>query len=303
MKPWVFTIAFFGFFFFVCLLFALVIVGALQLVDYMDKKTRIEIAIDNNIYCSSNDCTLYSNLNLAIPTNTTEYSSEIALFGCNLIACLDLAFVAGAEKQGINVPDGVDILSHILYQDTTIGLICSTQSAIWIVFRGTQTMKEWRKDLLIQQIDAGIKFEGLIHEGFLQVYRSIHSQILNTLNSLAEISYLYICGQSLGGALAEILTVDPTTQATNLATYLFGTPRVGNSDFANSLDDLNIYRIVNRADIVCDLPTAISPNFVSDPNDVFLYQHPNCEIIFFEDNRSSVVQSHSIKTYLHFLNS
>ncbi len=301
MKPLLFF-----FYLFICVLFSVLIVSALQLANYNDKKRRIELAIENNIFCPLNttntDCVLQSNLELTIPSNTIEYSSEIALFGCNLIACLDLAFIDHAQKQGINIPNGVDIVKHILYKDTTIGLICRTNiNTIWIVFRGTQTMQEWKKDLLIQQISSS-KFEGLIHEGFLQVYRSIHNDVHNTLTEIGTIDFLYICGQSLGGALSLLLIADPLTNQNNKACYLFGTPRIGNPDFANSLTDLNIYRIVNRADIICDLPTSVSPNFVGDPNDVFLYQHPtNSEIVFFEDNRSSIIENHSLKTYLQFL--
>ncbi len=61
--------------------------------------------------------------------------------------------------------------------------------------------------------------------------------------------------------------------------------------------------MTNFADIVCDLPPAVSPNFIGgDPDDVFLYSHPG-QAINFEDNRGALLYNHAMECYLTFLKS
>lgn len=299
----------------ICILLGLLIGGAIEYARLIDAKNRVLKTFNNHIYCPENtdkkECILTPNFDLAVPTQTAQYSVEIALYGCNLIGCMELAFEkVSADKESLDIPlpTGVEILKKIYYKQTTIGLICQTPDTIWIVFRGSQTVAEWQKDLLIQQV-VETKFKGKVHEGFLDIYNSIQMEIYSFLQqhqSSFHDRYLYICGYSLGGALSQMLLVDSENSMNffiEKQVYLFGTPRVGNQKFADSLSNYNIYRIQNTADIVCDLPPSVSPNFVSNPNDVFLYQHNQKETIQFTINRSSFVENHSIKTYLTFLSS
>ncbi len=282
------------FFIFVCILYCFAIIGILELLNYTDKKTRIEATITN----SNEDLSLLliSYLELVVPQNeVSSYSAQIALFGCNLIACLDLSFVNGEQILPLNLPIGVNLIKHILYKNTTIGLVLQTSDAIWVIFRGTQTVAEWRKDLLIQQVDY---LNGKVHKGFLDVYLALN--LVSFLNTIST-STLYIFGHSLGGALSLLLLSDPNLIIQQKACYLFGTPRIGNNEFGQNLIGKSVFRIVNRADIVNDLPPTVSPNFIGNPNDVFLYQHNETSIIFFENNQGSFIQNHALKTYLDFL--
>ncbi len=278
----------FGFFIVICALYAFLIIGIAQLTDFTDKKTRITKTVSNP---NENDSLILDpNLNLTIPSNNTmNYDLAISLFGCNLIACLEIKS---------NFPIGVDLLNYISYKNATIGVILKTIDAIWVVFRGTQNVNEWTQNLLIQQVPHSENFNGQKHKGFLDIYLSLN--IVDFLNELQP-QNLYICGHSLGGALSLLLMSDSKLLITNKACYLFGTPRVGNATFANELIGQSVFRIVNRADIVNELPPCVSPNFIGNPNDVFIYQHIEKELISFEDNRNSFNQNHALKTYLHFL--
>ena len=297
----------------ICILLGIVITGAIQFARLQDKKNRVLKTFDNHIYCPENtdkkECVLAPNFDLAIPLNQSEsYSKEIALYGCNLIGCIESAFKqipSNLDTLHIPLPTGIEILKKIYYRHTTIGLICQTLDTIWVIFRGSQTIAEWHKDLMIQQVTSD-KFNGQVHEGFLKIYDSIQIEIHSYLQqhqSFYNNRYLNICGYSLGGALSQLLLIDSSNSLNfqEKQVYLFGTPRVGNQKFADSLNNQNIYRIKNTADIVCDSPPSVSPNFISDPNHVFLYQHNQKETIQFTINRSSFVENHSIKAYLTFL--
>ncbi len=292
-------------------LLCLVIMGSIQFVQLNDTRNRILKTVDNQIYCpdgnEKEDCMLSPNMLLAIPENSSVYSEDIALFGCNLIACLEFAFLGDAvadSSKEIEVPSGVEIVKRILYRDTVLGLVCKTTNATWVVFRGSQTVAEWQQDLMIQQISCPTKFTGKIHEGFLNIYNQIEQEIHSCLTGIQS-DFLYIFGISLGGALGQLLQIDSsqTLLFSEKHVYLFGTPRVGDLDFALSQTDLNIYRFTNEADIVCELPPSVSPNFVGNPNDVFLYQHNEKQNIRFIENRSSFMENHSIKAYLFYLTS
>lgn len=63
---------------------------------------------------------------------------------------------------------------------------------------------------------------------------------------------LYICGHSLGGALAVVATWALESRY-NAACYTYGAPRVGNSEFAERFKT-PIYRVVNGADPVPFIP-------------------------------------------------
>src|SRR3989339_1647861 len=120
-----------------------------------------------------------------------------------------------------------------------------------LAFRGTQ--KEDPRDIVTDlkanfyQDAKGVK----IHDGFYRAFNCVEDAIKNAVNNLKDYS-LYITGHSLGGALALIAT--RALNSDNLAAcYTFGSPKVGNSEFGDSIK-APIYRVVNDLDPVPFLP-------------------------------------------------
>jgi hypothetical protein len=103
----------------------------------------------------------------------------------------------------------------------------------------------------------GNEAEIMVHSGFLKAYASIRSTLLQLISSSSDVDSIWMTGHSLGGALATLAVIDVgsimkqqssirvTTLAGNevtfslprleISSYVFGTPRVGNTALAKRL--------------------------------------------------------------------
>jgi triacylglycerol lipase len=117
-----------------------------------------------------------------------------------------------------------------------------------LVFRGTeQDLRDVLRDLETLQTpigDAGIR----VHDGFLRALDGVWGGILPALESLP--GPVFYAGHSLGAALATLAA----SRRVPDAVYAFGSPRVGNRPFADSLAAVRLYRVVDDADLVTTLP-------------------------------------------------
>jgi triacylglycerol lipase len=125
----------------------------------------------------------------------------------------------------------------------------STSTAL-LAFRGTQA-NNWtdlRTNLEAKLISCAMP--GLVHEGFWRAIDTIcgETQIVQWLEGNRAQTTVFT-GHSLGAALAT-LAAARFPQAEVIA---FGSPRVGNRDFANALSAQKIVRYVDCCDIVCRL--------------------------------------------------
>jgi hypothetical protein len=135
--------------------------------------------------------------------------------------------------------------------------------------RGTDTILEWLHDASFLMVSCPVAgANGRTEDGFTAVYRSLRIGKGNgTLSAKDSIkSYLdtraatsvTVCGHSLGGALATLLTLDvglnTSCHAPTACTY--ASPRVGDHIFAGSYNAAIAasHRISNRQDLVPKLP-------------------------------------------------
>jgi hypothetical protein len=200
--------------------------------------------------------------------------------------------------------------------EVSIGLICqeATTGDVVIAIRGTEGTLEWIHDAEFCQVPCPfLTGAGHTEDGFTAMYQSLRTgvsasspSVVNALANLAfprPVSSITICGHSLGGALATLLALDVAANSAfkNPAVYTFGSPRVGDSLFTSTFDQVvkNSYRITNRLDIVPTLPPPIDYDHVLNrielnpiqllpwPPKVLVKFNPGCE--------------HSMDTYLHLL--
>ncbi|TGY88896.1 lipase family protein [Marinicauda algicola] len=170
---------------------------------------------------------------------------------------------------------GFELLDDFAIEDTE-GFIVKREATpsqtglAVMVFRGTTSMRDWRTNL-----DGGLsepealkrearhlraEQKGLehgkprLHEGFWRAYLRIEARIEPTLKQVEHLP-LYITGHSLGGAVAVVATWRNEAPR-NAACYTFGSPRVGNGDFAERFKT-PIYRIVNGPDPVAFVPPTV----------------------------------------------
>jgi triacylglycerol lipase len=112
---------------------------------------------------------------------------------------------------------------------------------------------------------------GFTEDGFTAIYRGLRTgRPSGSTSAVAAIkSHLTaggaktvtVCGHSLGGALATLLTADVAlnTPCKSPASYTYASPRTGDLLFANGYNASipATYRIVNRQDLVPQLPPIV----------------------------------------------
>jgi len=125
---------------------------------------------------------------------------------------------------------------------------------IIIAFRGTEPSEfsDIKADLNALP-DRAQNGHGLVHNGFQEEVNKIWDKITKVLDKELKDRRLYICGHSLGGAMATIATSlgDRVT-----CMYTYGSPRAGTRSFVKSFSSTPHYRHVNNNDIVPKVPFA-----------------------------------------------
>jgi hypothetical protein len=160
----------------------------------------------------------------------------------------------------------------------------------------------------------------LIHLGFWQAYVSIRDEfwksfiltLLKLLSSSQLSTEIYICGHSLGGALAVLAALDismnlhlvlhklsmlspsscaflpqihpflanlPSSSFT-LIVYTFGAPRIGNIAFCQRVESIlpNLFRVEVDGDIICRMPSFFG-----------LYRHCGVHIIIDSEEKGNLI--------------
>jgi len=92
--------------------------------------------------------------------------------------------------------------------------------------------------------------KGLVHRGFRGELDKVWPEIEKTLEEFPN-SRIYVCGHSLGAAMATLATARMQTRV--WALYTFGSPRVGTRKFVKGLYTKH-FRVVNNNDIVTRVP-------------------------------------------------
>lgn len=129
------------------------------------------------------------------------------------------------------------------------------QPCLVVAFRGTDDLVDWNNN--IKSMQTPFNECGLVHAGFNITYQSIKEELFFYLEDLSL--PLFVTGHSLGAALATLLTAEVVDRPNFDSCYNFGSPRVGNATFANTLNNKPIYRVINNSDIITTVPISI-PN-------------------------------------------
>jgi len=164
-----------------------------------------------------------------------------------------------------------DMTGCIFLENTatdTRGFIMHNDQILVICFRGTESINNWITNLNFVLVpgrfpDRYTQTGSKVHQGFHEALLAVWDQIVDYVDSVyAQYPHLklYICGHSLGGALANLcfafytLTDDPRPVE---AVYTIGQPRAGNRQFKEILHQsapmTKYIRITNNQDVVPSL--------------------------------------------------
>ena len=258
-------------------------------------------------YCidGQTDCDNVSDDTLGFPLFEAEiFVRNDARIYADLVGRLEYA---SKNKVTPTTPPGFTLVRTLndKYGDMFIGLWTTSQSnsvQLYVVVRGTQTESEWKKDLEASQVVWPTE-PCQVHKGFLDVYNQNRMELLESINSIKP-SFIVFTGHSLGAAVATLASVDmATTKLTVdpiMVSYVFASPRVGNVEFSTFADsNVKLYRIVNNADLVNDLPFPVHPN-IRGKHIPFIYQHAGTAVTF-DINWGSIMNNHLIPIYKNCL--
>ena len=137
------------------------------------------------------------------------------------------------------------------------GFWCTAQDVALLAFRGTNNFKQWMRDA---QVTPASHPWGRVHRGFKGGVDNVEMDLRKFDEVAAKAKHVWLCGHSLGGALAVIAAARLKMKGVLSTTYTYGQPMVGLSGFAERFAiemPSRLYRFINQSDIVPRLPSPL----------------------------------------------
>ncbi|RAW27126.1 hypothetical protein PC110_g16484 [Phytophthora cactorum] len=256
------------------------------------------------------------------PRANSKYNETTALYLAHVTSisyCQEQHIIHWNCQPCTFVPslEGVKVVEDA--KDNFQGLVGYSQlyDALVVAFRGSMDVTNWLDNLTFLKRRAYAQFPGvMVHQGFYWAYRSVASQVLDTLHKLRKEhphASLMVTGHSLGGAVAAICAfeLEYIEKIPVDALYTFGKPRVGNTNFSARLRNasMEVYRVTHFQDIVPHLPptwTGFEHTTEEIFYDEFSASYRNCSQTDGEDptcsNACSPFSCTSIVDHLTYLN-
>jgi triacylglycerol lipase len=160
-----------------------------------------------------------------------------------------IAYLEPKEARGLYQALGFRIEKYFNVDGAQAYLLRSVTQSV-LVFRGTEMKgNDLLADLKMRRVEEGT---GSVHRGFKAELDKLWGDISSHLHASPPHLVLFITGHSLGAAMATIaagrLQKDMIVQI-----ITFGSPRVGNQDFADSIKCDHV-RVVNGIDFITKNP-------------------------------------------------
>ena len=131
-----------------------------------------------------------------------------------------------------------------------------SDEVILIAVRGTsEVVSDGLRDIDAFQVPFE-EGEGSVHRGFYEAAKQANDFASKYLDKFYAGQKLLICGHSLGGAIALILSemLRRKPERYDILLYTYGSPRAGDAAFANAAESLVHHRMVNHNDPVPSVP-------------------------------------------------
>jgi triacylglycerol lipase len=177
--------------------------------------------------------------------------STIENSGLHFATLAKIAYLTEKESKPIAKELGYNKTKLIDHKGAEC-LFLENNNTIVLAFRGTEPKEfsDIKADLKAWKRKS--KTHGMVHAGFYDYLERIWETVENHINyGVREKKALYICGHSLGGAMAALAASRLNDRV--VACYTYGQPRVGGSDWC-AKQTYEHHRYVNNNDIVPRVP-------------------------------------------------
>ena len=293
------------------------------ILSYLNVKKAFHASWFNTKQCGEKKCSPpadTTNPPLPSTVSLSDWERDVAQYSAAIIYILEKA---ANDKTKPVYPKEL-VLQKELFDDKddpVFASVLTNDNFIWIPIRGTLSSREWAQDLTYQQevfLDSKstvqVKLDFLlaangeqpsVHKGFVDAYINFRQDLLDTLEKIdpEKSKTIIVCGHSIGAGISTILGADVVNKGYKAVVYNFASPRVGDQVFCDFVAKmgLKIFRVVNTADIVPNLPPSVSPNFKQTDQP---YEYVHCGTLkAFADNWKSVLNNHLIGVYMKALKS
>ena len=192
-----------------------------------------------------------------------KYSSIDSTSSYNKLVAKQLALFCALVYRTDDKKFVEDLLVHwgcqmvkLFDNQGTEAMCIKKDNNIILSFRGTEPneLADILADINIIPKKASNEKQGLVHSGFALALDKIWPRVQSFLDSIYEEgNCIYICGHSLGGALA---TVAAARSKYLCQVYTYGQPRVGSSKYSKNVKS-TLYRHIRGCDIVPSVPLPI----------------------------------------------
>jgi hypothetical protein len=205
-------------------------------------------------------------------SHATAYSASNAwwLAEASFLVYGDATFIRHTLRNS-PLPDQDYRIAWLGTDENNRGMVLANDTMLAIVFRGTRLQTHNLFDLaeitLINEDDfwtdsrlatAASRIGGQVHEGFLDAYLEISDQLEAVLRGKKPEQSIWLTGHSLGGALATLAAAHCVEHGLPVqGIYTYGSPRVGDADFARQLPARSHYRFVHRDDWIPNVPPEV----------------------------------------------
>ena len=131
---------------------------------------------------------------------------------------------------------------------------------IWVVFRGSSSVRNWIHDLEVAKVDYATfpECSCSVHRGFYQSVLGVREDALMVVTKLVA-DYpkdrVYVGGHSYGAACAQLMAMELARVGIPADVYTYGSPRVGDSLYSSFMTlVLHHVRVTHDRDIVPHVP-------------------------------------------------
>jgi predicted lipase len=187
-------------------------------------------------------------------------------------------------KESLLNPNKFDVF--VLNKGSLVFSTYNYNDILIVAFKGSTTISDFLTDIKLTLTET---IHGKVHSGFFELLtkNNAHLEIIEIIRQFKP-KQIVLSGHSLGAALATLLLQYLSSLPAEIKLITFGSPRVGDREFAKNIQ--NSKRHIYENDAVTKLPLSLNYSHIESAIQI----NKSCPIKF-------SVSNHSIDNYIYAL--